>query len=159
MAQEVGRNRSDLPHSGALAKRGTDMTTLPDKPSELLTLALADLESVEKDPRYRVDMGDWHKPYPEYCSVCLAGAVMAQTINMSPKKLGVPSSFSKEISGKLLALDAIRRGFVALAVSDLGIELPDDFPDYVPVAYYERDRNKFFSDMRAMAALLREHGL
>lgn len=31
--------------------------TLPDKPSELLKVALADLEKVEESPMYHVNMG------------------------------------------------------------------------------------------------------
>lgn len=60
------------------------MTTLPDKLSDLLELALGDLEKVEAMPEvYEVDMSDWHLPQRDEfggrcgrCTVCLAGAVI-----------------------------------------------------------------------------------
>ena len=56
------------------------MSELPDKPSELIRLALADLRKCEADPRYLIDMAQWHRPVTsELCHVCLAGAVMART--------------------------------------------------------------------------------
>ena len=55
------------------------MKKLPNKPSELLKVALTDLELVEGDSKYRVDMRNWHTPqYDKTCEVCLAGSVMAK---------------------------------------------------------------------------------
>jgi hypothetical protein len=55
---------------------------LPDKPSDLLQLALDDLELCEKDRNYTIDMSEWHTPSQdesEKCAVCIAGAVIAKT--------------------------------------------------------------------------------
>lgn len=57
----------------------------PDKPSELILLALKDLESVEKSKKYVVHMGHWHLPDEGKCYVCFAGAVMAGTLKLSDK--------------------------------------------------------------------------
>jgi hypothetical protein len=149
MAKEVGRNREE----------GTDITMLPDKPSELLTLALADLESVESDPRYVIDMDLWHKPYRDRCAVCLAGAVIARTMGESPRVMLTVADFPEAISPKLFALNDFRMGYISLALSDLGIRKPSSIPAGVHVTPYNIDRDKFFADMGAMAALLREHGL
>ena len=56
------------------------VATLPDKPSELIRLALSDLEKCEGDSRYEVDMNEWHVPTQKghVCYVCLAGSVMAK---------------------------------------------------------------------------------
>ena len=54
---------------------------LPDKPSELLILAMEDIERVEADPRYKIDMGSWHEPNGK-CKVCAAGSVMAKTLKL-----------------------------------------------------------------------------
>ena len=51
---------------------------LPNLPSELITIALADLALVEAAPRYRVNMGESHAPGLE-CSVCFSKALMAKT--------------------------------------------------------------------------------
>lgn len=59
-------------------------TQLPDKPSELIRLALKDLRKTERQFwKYKIDMDIWHSGKTSTlsrCSVCLAGAVMAQTL-------------------------------------------------------------------------------
>jgi hypothetical protein len=54
---------------------------LPNKKSELLKLALRDLEVVEKDDKYTVDMHNYYCQKMDSCYVCLAGAVMANTLD------------------------------------------------------------------------------
>lgn len=61
-------------------------TILPKTPSKLIRLALADLRACEADSWYAVDMYMWHYPskskkHPKICSVCLAGAVMAKSLD------------------------------------------------------------------------------
>lgn len=64
------------------------MTQLPDKPSELIRLAVADLERAEASPDYIIDMGCWHEPIPNgLCAVCFAGAVIAGTLGAHPRVL------------------------------------------------------------------------
>lgn len=75
---------------------------LPKKPSALILLALDDLAKAERSPRYRVDMGTYHggsENLPQYdpatckvtrpkaapCVVCLAGSVMAFSLNVPPE--------------------------------------------------------------------------
>ena len=55
-------------------------TTLPEYPSELLKLALNDIAVVKKSKRYRINTNVWHSPNVVTCSVCLAGAVLANTL-------------------------------------------------------------------------------
>lgn len=38
----------------------TTAVDLPEKPSELIRLALRDLETVEANPHYEVNMASWH---------------------------------------------------------------------------------------------------
>ena len=71
------------------------MNRLPDKPSELIRTSIRDLVLCELDPKYEIDMADWHVPYftdeacdnddwsdanVKTCNVCLAGAVMSKTL-------------------------------------------------------------------------------
>ena len=100
------------------------MTELPEKDSDLIRLAVADLEKCEAMPDvYKVDMGDWHLPVwnltvdeAPRCSVCLAGAVLAQTFEVPSNVPAVPGSRigDTEIDGneteRLLQLDMYRRG-------------------------------------------------
>lgn len=61
---------------------------LPDKASQILRVAIGDLRLVFADSRYKINMRRWHtqqrKNYPapdQKCGVCLAGAVMAKSLN------------------------------------------------------------------------------
>ena len=91
------------------------------KPSELIRHALKDLEKVEEDPAYIVDMDEWHAHFPEdetpwTCSVCLAGAVMAKTLGLqrnehsSPWTLRDNGDICDREMKALLALDFFRVG-------------------------------------------------
>lgn len=73
--------------------------TLPDKPSELIDLALRDLADVESDPNYCVEMEvQWHASLYWYqsgrpkCAVCLAGAVMARSLHAPPNEIVTPAA-------------------------------------------------------------------
>lgn len=94
--------------------------TLPSKPSELLTLALADLAKVERSKRYEVDMTDWHVPINKnLCKVCLAGSVLAKSLNYPfNKNLGL-HLLDDSIGGKLLALNNFRLGYTVNALTEL----------------------------------------
>lgn len=144
---------------------------LPSKLSELLELAVRDALTCEAEPaRYRLDMGSWHSPGRDgVCHVCLAGAVLAQT-------LGVPAGKwvtwdSVEDQAELVAINEMRIGSfsdaaicLGLAHDDLALEeaselvrenLPnlgdegDEAPDY---------RAPWETYLRA-ASVLREAGL
>ena len=65
----------------------TYTSKLPDQPSALIRVALDDLKKCMGDPTYEINMAKWHKPLANQgnsalCSVCLAGAVLAQTFKI-----------------------------------------------------------------------------
>ena len=90
------------------------MQPLPDKPSELIRLALKDENKAHRDPKYRVYMNTWHEVYnykgTPQCHVCFAGAVMAFTLGASWEAELEPEDFRNGNHGKLNALDAFRSG-------------------------------------------------
>lgn len=109
-----------------------DITVL--KPSELITLALDDLAKCRADPKFEINMQEWYTP--EWgdkgpCHVCLAGAVIAQTL--VPDHLEYdddalhqlsPSSWSEsepEIEQRLNALDEFRTGCIMAALTKCGV--------------------------------------
>ena len=61
------------------------MKKLPDKLSDLFTVALDDLERCIADPRYEINMRDWISlnTSTKKCEVCMAGAVMAKTLDIT----------------------------------------------------------------------------
>lgn len=97
------------------------MKTPPTKVSELIALALHDLELTEKDPDYIIRMSVWHEIGEEdkKCEVCLAGAIIAQTlkVNKSTRVFtswnGIFDGITKEWSDALLDLNQIRKGHLS----------------------------------------------
>ena len=158
---------------------------LPDMPSELITVALADLEKCEQDPRYEIDMGIWHQrgcyldPVQETmqsscsmrCGVCLAGSVMAQTIRVEPDAVLEPDDFGGRTQGKLRALDLFRMGSHAGALSQMGLHVGPPQSDEEQEALgrlldahdgeviYEENPEEFKLRMRALAEELNHLGL
>ncbi len=135
------------------------MTTLPDKPSELIRLALKDLEACELDPKYQINMDSWHAPIDGKCAVCLAGAVMARTLDISPTRRVSPEDLGVDLFCRLSALDCLRIGCLENALQSLGIDAPPQLPKTVTTVDYHQDPNDFKNDMFELATLFEWHGL
>lgn len=141
---------------------------LPDKPSSLILVALADLAKVEKSRKYQVDMGIWHEPGSiargNRCQVCLAGAVMARSLGADPKASFDPSSFPLE-SDKLSALDCFRTGAIRAGLACFGLRhdraqmLKDEFEDSEGWAPSYEERSAFKRYMRRLAKFFASKGL
>ena len=133
--------------------------TLPDKPSELIRVALADLRKVEAMPgTYVVDMENWHLQKNGKCHVCLAGSVISQSMGANPAETIWDTDFDERLSDRLCALDWLRCGYVGNALDVLG--LYDRFsPSKVRVTPYEADIEAFHRDMAKLADDLEAAGL
>lgn len=91
---------------------------LPDTMHELLALALDDLEKCTEDPEhYDLDMDEWHNPSEARggpCRVCMAGAIMAQTLQVShleycsPYDVCGPFEDHNSVTDKLFAINDMR---------------------------------------------------
>lgn len=147
---------------------------LPVVPSELIRMALNDLEACERDPEYVIAMDRWHEPYDmigydktvgDVCAVCFAGAVMAKTCEV-PVSESYDSSgrgmFSDENVRKFGALDAFRTGGVRLGLSLMGRpltpELEEAFHGFSVPEYAQKPR-LFKIQMLEMADRLEARGL
>ena len=125
---------------------------LPDKPSELIRLALADLALCAADPNYRIDMGEWHKPEHGVCQVCLAGAVMAKSLNAS-RAVELYSNDFPENRRKITALNDLRQGDVFRAFDEIDLDLSSwghNAPER-DITPYHKDPVGFMADMRRLA--------
>lgn len=64
---------------------GYDLT-LPTKLWEMMEIALGDVRKCAKDSNFEIDMGMWMYTIEEHgttkCHVCMAGAVLAQTVEV-----------------------------------------------------------------------------
>jgi hypothetical protein len=142
---------------------------LPDLPSHLLTMALSDLDRVEMDPRYAVDMSKWHVPRRDgssLCYVCLAGAVLTAQIDEFETVHSPDESFGLDTALKLMAIDQLRTGCVALALTTMGIidgtsscRRRFGLEPVYAVKWYHDSPAEFKNDMRRIAAKLMSAGL
>lgn len=108
------------------------MIALPNTLSGLLDLAVQDAQKCEALPElYRLDMGRWHTPEAGVCVICMAGAVIAQTLGVSHASdvrvwLNAPCSAALEPARKqLLAINDMRLGDFEDAVKNLGLRLTE----------------------------------
>jgi hypothetical protein len=137
---------------------------LPDKPSELILLALEDLEKTEKDYRYKIDMDVYHDRLDGdglICSVCLAGAVMAQRLHPGDvDRCLMPGYFDVKTRNKLYALNSFRQGCVHDGLWNMNEEFSCGAVDQIDtfITPYEVDPNSFKSDMRKLAQELSDLG-
>ena len=79
---------------------------LPEKASDAIRMVVKDLEAIEKDDRYVVDMEVWHKPsLSGKCHVCMAGAYLARNTSAEPYQRTYPD-YSQQL--KVDSFDALR---------------------------------------------------
>ena len=139
---------------------------LPHIPSELILIALDDLTKCEADPRYVIDMEVWHAPrdLDHRCAVCLAGAVMSQSL-AAPLNINLAPYQDLGNSRALQALNCFRQGAVPDGLTFLGYgELhnwidDEGYPRDIEITPYEDDPAHFRADMIALVKELKEQGL
>jgi len=112
----------------------------------MLQMALADFDVVSKDPRYLVQMSLWHEPGTTFnelsdeipvCYVCLAGAVMARTLEAPIDQFIAPWCYSV----------AWERVFMCLNLLRTGVYGYNDFLYFYPVRSYHANRTQWRIDM------------
>ena len=102
---------------------------LPYYPSELLQLALDDIAIINKDKRYRINAYVLHDYDEESktCEVCLAGAVLANTIGVW-REHEIPELL-EEMEGDYIAYGNAKKLEVILDLESLNIYLM--YLDYI----------------------------
>jgi hypothetical protein len=141
------------------------MSKLPDKLSDLIALALRDLEACEQDPDYKIDMEFWHAPKDGVCLVCLAGAVLSQSCGVEKDVKMYPSRVDSPIRRKLYVLDAVRCSNMAFAFYHMeqatGVSVYAWGTKYRScyITPYEQDKDAFKRDLRNLVTGLRKDGL
>lgn len=138
--------------------------TLPDHPGDLLRLAVLDLAAARANTtEYGIDMSIWMTRDEAWgskdgkCMVCFAGSVMAGSLRTHVKNgcSAGPRRFREpDTTGKLLALNSFREGFISSTFRDLGQPLPPGICKEMNIVPYEEDPDLFMADMLDLAALL-----
>lgn len=134
---------------------------LPDTLSALIRVAVKDMDLVKADPHYVLDMNAWHEPAVDVCHVCMAGSVIAKTLNGLIQESISPRDFMSATTRKLICLNAIRRGGLIAAwhmfyrggEADFRyIYGPDEGNFYVPS--YQTNYEKFKDTMLKFADMV-----
>lgn len=134
---------------------------LPSKPSTLLEIAMADLESAEKSKNYTIDMWSYHETLGSKCAVCLAGSVMAFSLkadkntDLSPENFGINQQ-------QLIAIDHLRMGDFSYVAEALDL----DYKQSVVQKYnlernitsYEKDPTLFKKEIKEYIRDLKKAG-
>lgn len=145
------------------AKKNKPAARLPSKPSALIRVALADLAKCELSSKYEIRMGTWHEPDIDCtlpCEVCLAGSVIAKSLNADPARHIRPEDFPGSVCQKLNALDEFRKGDIVSGLAEMYIASPYGLALDVDVSEYDSEGpGPFKRDMRKMADLLERFGL
>lgn len=127
-------------------------TLLPNKLSDLLVIALADLKACEEDDNYTIYMRDWHKPNDiGQCEVCMAGAVMAKTLGTAKDVRHEPfQDLFTPNRPKLMAINDVRLGCIGSALSIMGLDENDHLESHEiwrEMADYSKDPILFVTQM------------
>lgn len=135
------------------------MTTLPNKPSELIRLALKDLQEFEKLPNCKVFMSLFIHDEDEICRACLAGATFIQEFNSRSTRTFFQLPAQEQ--DKIWSLDLFRMGSVREGLRKfLGYYSNfDHIIESMEVIRYRLDREKFYKDMEKIAQYLEGEGL
>lgn len=140
---------------------------LPNKISELLTLALNDLLKVEKLKDYKIDMSHWHGPVQDKCRVCLGGCTIVGQGISDPTRGIFPNEFPIVTENKLRALDRLRQNMINKAVRLIYKDKADNVMratfnslDFMLPNHptYKRDRLKFLRNLRWLARKFKAAG-
>lgn len=142
---------------------------LPSIPSQLLELALTDLERAEKSPDHTVNMGVWMRIEDRTCNVCLAGSVMAFSLDVALSAKGFevsPNELDTRSKNLIESLDYFRTG--SLYSASIRLARADTDPKmvktvraigYRPTPDYDRaDPDPFKASMRDLISVLKAAG-
>lgn len=165
------------------------VVTLPAILSDVLIAAVYDLERVEADDKYRVDMeaafhagSEAHPNGPPvdspHCTVCLAGAIMAKRLGFDATKTCWPADDPitsnvfmlhavdyARMGAWLQALQCVNSARTAMMINGYVHEMiSEDLMSRVraclqPLPVYEHDPQTFRTKVRGAAKTLREYNL
>jgi len=138
------------------------MKKLPNLPSKLIRVALADVKKVEGMNDFYIEMGCWHgkKINCNACAVCFAGSTMVGSKESEDGNASItPDKFDKKTKQKLLALNDFRLGCLYYGLLCMGIDIPKTLPRHFNVELYGMHRVQFKTDMNKIADMLEAAGL
>lgn len=100
------------------------MTILPKEPWTLIRLAVDGLIKCEESENYIIDMNYWHIPKrsENLCVVCMAGSVIAMTLNRGINENVSLGNIEDENCNQIRAIDCFRIGNIYGGLMMLGMK-------------------------------------
>ena len=135
------------------------MNKLPDKPSELIRLAIKDMKIVYARDDVEVNMRRWHKPKQGVCLMCAAGTVMSNSLETDPSIVANPLYYDEDIPDKLEAINNLRLGEVEWALQDLDLKPTEKFDRDINQPETKDDLPAFYIELEKLASDLEAEGL
>ena len=89
---------------------------LPDKPSDLIDVALKDLAKAERSKKFEINMAHWCTPTDssgDVCAVCLGGSVLVGTVGLDAvdgANWWSDQLTTKHDRNRIIGLDILRSG-------------------------------------------------
>jgi hypothetical protein len=93
-------------------------SVLPERPSEILEVALRDLKTCMNSSKYNINMTQWLSPAEEGfpCEVCIAGAWIAQSSGVGTEETSCPVDFEHDTAEKLYMINHFREYSIGKAL-------------------------------------------
>ena len=129
-------------------------TRLPRSVSELLALAVHDMKKSVGEGHI-IDMGLWLYKGPDSCLMCMAGAVMYQSLPEIDSNACLPHNYTPYEGLQLRALNALRTGKIRAAFEIL--QLPFTGEDVPVPPYTDKTVKRFYRAMSEIHSLLENH--
>lgn len=153
---------------------------LPSKASDLIDLAVKDIEAVERSKKFKIGMDRvYHGTLIDstsgrkVCEVCFGGAVLAKSIGCEPTEAGTTKAKNlldenNSLAKKIFALDSFRvgeviHGLTQLRGADLSAAVEKKLYSHgiydFEATEYSKNPLAFKLEMRTLAFKLRQVGL
>ena len=124
------------------------------KSSELIRVAVSDLKKVLASLKHEIDMHDWIRPEPNLCYVCLAGAVLINTLGY-PDDKEIIGYQPDEVQDLMDKLDSLRWGNIEYFLGNDASTLPDHILTHqIDEFTYDDNGARFISQLELLATKL-----
>lgn len=143
------------------------MSKLPDTLHELLEVAIRDLKAVDKSEDYEIDMTVWYHTNDK-CKVCMAGAVMAKTLNFGPESFDLGDIWDEE-GEKFMIIDDLRLCNIEISYNrlyneQLSFQMKQEIRTFQAslhshLGFGENNRDHFFEQLDEIHKFLFKHDL
>ena len=122
------------------------------KSSELIRVAVSDLKKVLASPKHEIDMDDWIRLEPDICYVCLAGAVLINTLGYDEDSMLDVEDQPDEVQDIMIKLNDLRWGKIRGFLGGDASKVPDDILNHkIDPFTYVNSGARFIGQLESLA--------